>query len=755
MQYNELYIKVDGVYYKADILSNEVPINIQSFNVDDLANRFIDYSQSLLLPTNDNNNKIFKHANEFTTYSDIQDMELPCIFLVSGISVFGIGSYIKVISISSTTYECQMVGSAKEFLNSIKAKNDSGKEKNLNDLSFDATILRSYNSFVDYATAKTQDLFYAICDFDKTDLGTDTSVFAAKYLVADNQKPFIWYKSILEKILEDNGGYELITDVDTDDIDNMALPLASINENLDYTQLLDTASGATPVLIYAEASVVKAFLFVLFNSDPILPNFIRMESENSKFSADGNSLLSYTAEKNGSHVFDIDIDTYITQQQLLYSQPKNTTYYLKKTFAVFINGEEAPDYRTDIVFTSNYQKQRLLYSRMIIRKPISIQLEIGDVVTFVYTVDLVGEDVLGFFQGGYVYDAVQSFNISLINIVPKVGIVEMGIDVSARNNLPEITQWNFFKAFLQKFCLVFTVDNRDKKIYCYNFRRILDNKTIAVDWSDKLVKYSGVIDNTPPYAKKNIIKYKDTSRDAEEQGLVVLQETQAEDIFNRGIVIYYAETEGDYTAIPQVLQYVTVYNDTFPSGMYKYLTLPGVIENDDLTITDEGFISCNNPGLEEEKTIITLPFESVEFYRSSDKNGDEFNYAKFRDCEEKILTSYKEPRLVTIEGDYVFDIKSSEGADRTDISLPVASPINQRSVQAQALVDKYYFSFEDTVLRDYRKIESAFFDLDENDIETFSPYIPVYIEKFGAYFHVNIISNYMKNKLTEVELIKI
>ncbi len=48
----------------------------------------------------------------------------------------------------------------------------------------------------------------------------------------------------------------------------------------------------------------------------------------------------------------------------------------------------------------------------------------------------------------------------------------------------------------------------------------------------------------------------------------------------------------------------------------------------------------------------------------------------------------------------------------------------------------------------------AKFNLTINDVSDFDHMIPVYIEKYGAYFYVNIVKEFMKGKLTEVQLIR-
>jgi hypothetical protein len=70
------------------------------------------------------------------------------------------------------------------------------------------------------------------------------------------------------------------------------------------------------------------------------------------------------------------------------------------------------------------------------------------------------------------------------------------------------------------------------------------------------------------------------------------------------------------------------------------------------------------------------------------------------------------------------------------------------------LIDNYR-PLQENILSDVRYITGAQFALNKLDIESLSPYIPIYVEAFGAMFYVNKINNYLPNTLVSVDLIKI
>jgi len=782
MQQDQLFIEVDGVYQEADLPNLEIATNKQSFDATDVSSRFDDYTQEIGLPNTPANNKIFKHANDFSTYSDIQDIRMNCIYLVGGSGIFGLGSYIRVLSISDLEYKCQIVGGSAELISGLKSKNEDGKQKTLNDLSWTEEITLSYNTWADLTTSKSQTAFYALTDFDKASNGNYSFNAEQNYIVADNQKPYIWYRDVLNKMFSEFG-YTLETDIQDDDLDYMAMQFASIKEDVE-TITLENGTGLTPVNLITYNTINGTTGNLPISIDVDMAGSLRVNTEESQYttgSVGSFNGLKYTALSPAVYVFNIDFDI-ASNIKNVPADSRILSRYINasQSVSVYVNGEIRENYivskesnTAGYSFDGSGGELRSTRGngggrgtsvsvsssgrlRNIIDEPISLTLDSGDEVVFVIK-NYISDDYDGDEDLSIVYldTAITKFNINLINVRPRVGVALMGTDIKIKNNLPNIKLIDFFLSFLKMFCGLLFVDNYTKTVYVYNFTVVPDSKSIALDWSDKLVKMTGLINNKPPYAKKNIIKYKDTPRDVNDDGFVTINETVAEKLFGDGIVIYYYEDEAAY--ISGDYEYVTNATDaSFPSGKYRYQTLPTVIEEDDITTIDEGFLFVNNEDLEEEKTLIELPFEAVEVFKGTDKNGTAFSYAKFRDCEENVLREYQTPRLVTINGDVVFDIKSSEGADRTSVSVPYASSVNNdRDIKMSTIVSKYFSGFNNSVLTDFRRIEDVVFDLNETDIQTFSPYVPIYLEKYGAYFYVNKIKDYMKDKLTKVDLIKI
>jgi len=76
-----------------------------------------------------------------------------------------------------------------------------------------------------------------------------------------------------------------------------------------------------------------------------------------------------------------------------------------------------------------------------------------------------------------------------------------------------------------------------------------------------------------------------------------------------------------------------------------------------------------------------------------------------------------------------------------------------KHAKVQSFIDSFYPGLI-TMLSD-AKYKTDQFYLTDQDIEDFDPFIPVYISKYGAYFYVNKINNYISKTLTKVELVKL
>ena len=162
-------------------------------------------------------------------------------------------------------------------------------------------------------------------------------------------------------------------------------------------------------------------------------------------------------------------------------------------------------------------------------------------------------------------------------------------------------------------------------------------------------------------------------------------------------------------------------------------------KNEKIDKTDEAYATINNETLSKEKTMCGEEL-SVE---SADANS---------------VTWLKNTEGLATEWE---DMKFPQFFHYSSINDPISNDFSHYIVQpvrASECLDFYNHLFgvysNEFIFKDYLKI-TAYFNLNEEDIASFKQVIPVFIRKFGAFFYVNKIKNYMSGKTTQVELIRL
>jgi hypothetical protein len=82
--------------------------------------------------------------------------------------------------------------------------------------------------------------------------------------------------------------------------------------------------------------------------------------------------------------------------------------------------------------------------------------------------------------------------------------------VTVASNLPDFSQSDYFKSYIQKTCSLVFVDEINKVVNIYPFKKVLDSIALAKDWSNKL-DFTDVpqITYTLDYSQRNILMYAD------------------------------------------------------------------------------------------------------------------------------------------------------------------------------------------------------------------------------------------------------
>lgn len=156
-------------------------------------------------------------------------------------------------------------------------------------------------------------------------------------------------------------------------------------------------------------------------------------------------------------------------------------------------------------------------------------------------------------------------------------------------------------------------------------------------------------------------------------------------------------------------------------------------EKDDYT--DKGYFEVANEVLDKNKELFSLAWESGKDISTTINNATtKIAFIPVYEWDDDGVKSFKEttPHLVTVN---------------STTNIPT-------HLTAQNIIDTFYVEIKDKLLANAKILEIYLYLTDE-DIKDFDAFTPVYIARFGLYFYVNKITNYVNSKLTKVELIKL
>lgn len=157
-------------------------------------------------------------------------------------------------------------------------------------------------------------------------------------------------------------------------------------------------------------------------------------------------------------------------------------------------------------------------------------------------------------------------------------------------------------------------------------------------------------------------------------------------------------------------------------------------------IKDSGSFAISNETLEKSKDLFSIKIES-----GVDRilNSHLIANLPLEEIDSSNVISYKggKPHIVNIAS-------SPITINGTAYNLNIATHSN-----AQSFIDSFYTGLV-TMLQSAKYTEDFFF-LTDKDIEDFNQFVPVYVSKYGHYFYVNKIVNYISGELTKCQLIKL
>lgn len=305
-----------------------------------------------------------------------------------------------------------------------------------------------------------------------------------------------------------------------------------------------------------------------------------------------------------------------------------------------------------------------------------------------------GDQIVVRLRFGFNYDVTATVTDAIFSIkqLPEIAYGQL---YSLQEQLPDISQGDFFKEIMNQFGLIPDFNPLTKKLTLKYYHEIIDNIPIAKDWSDK------IDDSEPPqisfrigdYAQLNKCIYKhdegvtiglgDSSFSIDDEVLPA-DGIAIESFFGASDMVDRMFANGSSIRVP----YINKINTQTGKPQYKTSIRFAI---DDTKTT--GWYLYYNDGVNNLLQISDLPF-----------------------C---------------------YFIDSGQ----------------QYNLDWETLLNEYY----PTLIASLRntKVVRARFNLELLEVHNFNHFIPVYISKFNSYFYVNVIENFKHGQLTTVELIRI
>jgi hypothetical protein len=186
----------------------------------------------------------------------------------------------------------------------------------------------------------------------------------------------------------------------------------------------------------------------------------------------------------------------------------------------------------------------------------------------------------------------------------------------------------------------------------------------------------------------------------------------------------------------------------FTFGNYGQKTHIRFVDNDPYETSDEILLTIDDQKLEPDKELFTLPFEAgstVNYVIQSTNHKISSIPILYQDEKGKWSIRTGKPHLCWF---------SSTG-DTVNLGSGTAAiyPIAQ-NLDGETLGRYFYGNLQSGILNSTLFIEEELM-LTPRDIQYFNPLTPVYLEKYGYYFYVNKIKNFIAGKPTVCEMVRL
>lgn len=436
-----------------------IALTFQVSDVADVANRKGSGSNSFHVPRTQQNISKLGHSNKTTSTSDIPYTKIPAKYVQNGIQIIksGYGELSEV----ADDFEITLYDGNTPFFEQIA-------DKKLGDINFrDLDHVWEMDEIV-AKIPNTEGIIYPIVDYG------DAREFE-RTVWGDKLLPWIFLHTVIERIFSDAGWILKGAILESETYQNLIIPTTTNNEDEFYLLASATSVASQNADIGGQAGI-----FETITNNPLSviapPGSMRYLP---------GSYTRYYAYISGVYSFKLTINYTISGNAL---------------------GNNGGYFNIHNAVTGGFYHEQSIPG-----DPTPFSIITGTVVAFIENVELTAGDAVEVTFASNVVGQIMALEPgSVFECISANGKMIFGIVFSIGNNLPDITQKNLLKAFMQMFCVIPMTNTFTKEVHFIQFAEIVKNKTKAPDWTSKVDMSSipKISFRASTYAQTNYLRYK-------------------------------------------------------------------------------------------------------------------------------------------------------------------------------------------------------------------------------------------------------
>jgi hypothetical protein len=709
-------------------LDDKEPIAItkQVNNLNELKDRQANYSNQFKIPPSENNLRICGYPNIVSSDSINPYTKLPCRYIENGTEQISNGY--AIIEIFDIDIQVTLYSGILDFFDLIA-------DKSLRDLDFsDADHIFNLTNFVN--SFSNDKYVYPLIQWGATD--KNNLIVDIRY-----QLPALYYSYILDKIFSATGYNKSGNVFALDSYKALTVPIVE-DALYDSEAVLHSYSF--------EAHIQNQVTYTLNAQSRTIDVFSYFSSGSAFDSSAGFYKAGFSKYQPGNKVTgNAKIELWIQA-----SGGSGEIILVKNTSSVNSN-------ILDRVSVANGFTGRIVLSAD------NITLEPGETI-FVYINTFYGKLTIyptsNTSPASYSYFAFTATNT-----------IDLGQKLIFKNLVPDIKQTDFIKDLAYEYGLIFQIDPIAQTVNFVQFNEIANKKyilerldatiqnlkkqypkakfdllirqltalaeeQIPYDWSDKI--YYNSQDPRDPnnpklqfrfdgYGQKSYLRWnQDDDRGTIGDDAIIINDNTLQpttDLFTTTFSSSLQEVNFKGAVGVNIKRFTRVEADTY-SPTQDYSEGDKALYNE-IVYEALGDVSGVTPGTDPDSWKVVFP-----------------QYEK---------TESASPRLLLIKNYDINTLTYTDGTSSTNVAFAKMAYFADSSqpfdLTFQYLIENNYSGFVSVLNK--LKVVTAYFWLDDNEFKDFNFFKPVYIELFGDYFYVNVISNRVSGRLAQVEIVRL